>query len=209
VIYADPTRSEAGDVFCVCIRIVLDQYQAMDSSSSNSFSSSSMDETASSMDENSSGSEDNLPTEDHSQDDELDSEGNFDQPLYPGAHLTFFESHLSVFQFALRHRLTKLAFSDLLNLIDNHLPTTNSMVSLYKLKKHFLHLYRDITYTPHFCCSSCHATLSTLESPCPNNCEDEAMEFMSLAVAPQLKRRLEGMLILYRYKDIDAVSYSH
>ena len=133
----------------------------------------------------------------------IDSEGNFGQPLYPGLHLTFYESHLSVFQFALRHRLTKLAFSDLLNLIDNHLPTTNSMVSLYKLKKHFLHLYRDITYTPHFCCSSCHAALSTLESPCPNNCEDEAMEFLSISVAPQLKRRLEGMHV----RDIDAITY--
>ena len=70
----------------------------MDSSSSYSFSSSSsMDETASSMDGNSSGSigsEDSLPTEDHFQDDELDSEGNFGQPLYPGVRLTFFESHL-------------------------------------------------------------------------------------------------------------------
>ena len=118
---------------------------------------------------------------------------NFDQPLYPGATLTYFESHLQVFQYALRHRLTKLAFGDLLNLIDNHLPPTNSMVSLYKLKKHFLHLYRDITYTTHFCCSSCHACLPTLETPCPNDCEDEAMEFLSISVIPQLKRRLEGM----------------
>ena len=174
----------------------------MDSSSSYSFSSSSMDETSSSMDENSSGSigfEDSLPTEDHSEDDELDSEGNFNQPLYPGAYLTFFESHLQVFQYALRHRLTKLAFSDLLNLTDNHLPTTSSMVSLYKLKKYFLHLYQDITYTTHFCCSSCHAPLSTLESPCPNNCDDEAMEFLSISVESQLKRRLEGMIIITCY----------
>ena len=110
---------------------------------------------------------------------------NFDQPLYPGATLTYFESHLQVFQYALRHRLTKLAFGDLLNLIDNHLPPTNSMVSLYKLKKHFLHLYQDITYTTHFCCSSCHACLPTLETPCPNDCEDEAMEFLSISVIPQ------------------------
>ena len=119
-------------------------------------------------------------------------EDGFDQPLYPGAQLSYYESHLQVFQYALRHRLTKLAFSDLLNLIDKHLPTTNSMVSLYKLKKHFLHLYRDITYTTHFCCSSCHASLSTLESPCPNDCEDEAMEFLSISVESQLKRRLES-----------------
>ena len=167
----------------------------MDSSGSSSFSSwssfSSMDATPSSVDDmNSSAS---LPPEDQSQDDDVSVEGNFDQPLYPGAHLTFFESHLQVFQYALRHHLTKVAFADLLNLIDNHLPTTNSMVSLYKLKKHFLHLYRDITYTTHFCCSSCHASLSNLESSCPNDCDAEAMEFLSISVEPQLKRRLEGM----------------
>lgn len=55
-----------------------------------------MDETASSMDGNPSGSMDNLPTEDHVQD-ELDSEDDFGQLLYPGAHLTYYESHLSVF----------------------------------------------------------------------------------------------------------------
>jgi hypothetical protein len=134
-----------------------------------------MDETPSSVDDmNSSAS---LPAEDLSPDDDASVEGNFNQPLYPGAHLTFFESHLQVFQYALRHRLTNVAFTDLLNLIDNHLPTTNSMVSLYKLKKHFPLLYRDITYTTHFCCLSCHASLSNLESPCPNNCNTEAMEF--------------------------------
>jgi hypothetical protein len=162
----------------------------MDSSGSDS-----LDFSSSSMDKDSSGSvcfDSSLSTEDHSQDDDtsntLDSEGDFDQPLYPGSSLTFFDSHLQVFQFALRHRLTKLAFSDLLNLVDNHLPKTNSMVSLYKLKKHFLHLYRDITYTTHFCCSSCHAALSTLESSCPNTCEAEAMEFLSISVEAQLKR---------------------
>ena len=67
----------------------------MDCSSNYSFSSS-MDETASSMDGNPSGSMDNLPTEDHFQD-ELDGEGNFGQLLYPGAHLTYYENHVSVF----------------------------------------------------------------------------------------------------------------
>ena len=166
----------------------------MDSSGSDS-----LDFSSSSMDEDSVCFNSSLSTEDHSQDDDtsniLDSEGDFDQPLYPGSSLTFFESHLQVFQFALRHRLIKLAFSDLLNLVDSHLPKTNSMVSLYKLKKHFLHLYQDITYTTHFCCSSCHAVLSTLQSSCPNNCEAEAMEFLSISVEAQLKRRLEGMLL--------------
>ena len=71
----------------------------MDSSGSDSldFSSSSFDEDSSS----SVGFNSSLSTGDHSQDDAasntVDSEGDFDQPLYPGSHLTFFESHLQVF----------------------------------------------------------------------------------------------------------------
>ena len=88
--------------------------------SSGSFS---LDFSSSPMDEDTSGSlcfDSNLSTEDHSQDDgassSLDSGDDiFDQLLYTGAKLTFFESHLQVFQYALRHRLTKLAFSDLLD----------------------------------------------------------------------------------------------
>ena len=128
-----------------------------------------------------------------------DTDEDFDEPLYPGAKLTFFQSYLQLFQYALRHRLTKLAFSDLLNLVGNHL-RTNSMVSLYKLKKYFLHLYQDLSFNTHFCCSSCHASLLTMESTCPNGCQDEVMEFLSISVVPQLRRRLEGMPNVHMHK---------
>ena len=112
-----------------------------------------------------------LPAEDESQDDA--------SKVTSTSHFTLsFERHPQVFQYALHHHLTKVPLSDILNLIDNSLPTTNSMVSLYKLKKNFL-LYQDITYTNHFCCLSCHAALSSLESPCPNNCDTEAIDFLS------------------------------
>ena len=146
--------------------------------------------------ESSSSMEEDSPTSGVNDDHSLGVDDNFDTPLYPGSTMTYFESHLQVFQYALRHRLTKTAFSDLLNLIDAHLPPSNCMLSLYKLKKHFLQLYKDITYTTHFCCSNCHASLSTLEFSCPNQCEEEAMEFLSISIAPQLKRRLEGILLL-------------
>lgn len=186
--------------------------QAMDTSGSSSLCfDSSMDASSSSsvyfdssvsmnnsvcFNSSSSMEEDSPTSGDHS----LGVDDNFDTPLYPGSTMTYFESHLQVFQYALRHRLTKTAFSDLLNLIDAHLPPSNCMLSLYKLKKHFLQLYKDITYTTHFCCSNCHASLSSLEFPCPNQCEEEAMEFLSISVAPQLKRRLEGiLLLLYKF----------
>ena len=138
--------------------------------------------------------EDDSPTESISGNLSLDGNDNFDEPLYPGSTMTFFESYLQVFQYALHYRLTKTAFSDLLNLIDAHLPPSNCMVSLYKLKKHFLQLYHL-----YVCCSNCHASLSTLEFPCPNQCEAEAMDFLSISIAPQLKRRLEGTSLLNMY----------
>ena len=67
-------------------------------------SSDSLDFSSASMDKDLSGSvcfKSNISTEDYSQDDDtrdtLDSEGDFDQPLYPGSHLTFFKSHLKCF----------------------------------------------------------------------------------------------------------------
>ena len=53
------------------------------------------------------------------------------QPLYDGSKLTMFESHLVILKYGLRHGLTKLALSDLLNLVGMHLPKT-CMVSLYR-----------------------------------------------------------------------------
>lgn len=39
--------------------------------------------------------------------------------------------------------------------------------------------------------------LSTLDLPCPNSCDTEAMEILSISFEAQLKRRLEGMLLVY------------
>ena len=122
----------------------------------------------------------------------LNIENSFHQPLYEGAGLTIFESYLSLMQFSLRHGLTKHASSNLLTLVGEHLPS-NSMVSLYKLRKFFEDAYDDMSFTTHYCCACCHAYLSDVESICPNGCEvSGAMEFLTVPVEPQLKRRLEG-----------------
>ena len=39
------------------------------------------------------------------------------QPVYPGAELTVLESYLLLFQYSLRHSLTKKAFSELLEVV--------------------------------------------------------------------------------------------
>ena len=129
---------------------------SMDASGSSSMCFDSCTDKNDSLCFDSSASMDDSPTvgltESVRDDPSLDGSDNFDVPLYPGSSMTYFESHLQVFHYALRHRLTKTAFSDLLNLIDAHLPPSNCMAS-YKLKKHFLQLYKDIKYQTHFCCS--------------------------------------------------------
>ena len=114
------------------------------------------------------------------------------EPLYPGSNMSSFQSYQQIFHYGIRHRLTKVAFSELLELVANHLPT-KSMLSLYKLRKFFMTLYSEVGFKTHYCCSSCHSPLLSVESTCVNRCETDALEFMSIDVGPQLKRRLEGM----------------
>ena len=57
--------------------------------------------------------------------------------LYEGSKLTAFQSYLLTMKYALRHGLTKLALSDLLDLVGMLIPDS-SMVSLYRYKRKLL-----------------------------------------------------------------------
>ena len=117
---------------------------------------------------------------------------SFKKPLYDGADLTVFESYSLLLQYSLRHGLTKRAFSELLQLVGVHLPT-KSMASLYKVKKFFLDLYGDIILEPRHCCSLCHSLLADARADCPQGCTGATtVEFLSIPISNQLKRRLEG-----------------
>lgn len=62
------------------------------------------------------------------------------QPLYPGASITIEDSILSIMKYALRHKMSYSALSDLLSLITLHIPSeshTQHLQSLYFLKKAF------------------------------------------------------------------------
>ena len=70
-----------------------------------------------------------------------DSQCDSKLPLYPGTNLTIYEYHVKVFQFALKHNLTKYAYGDLLSLIQSVLPSSNSAItSLFKLNSLFSNL---------------------------------------------------------------------
>ena len=74
---------------------------SMDASiSSSSCFDSSVDENDSLCFNSSALMEDDSPTKSVSNDLSLDG-NNFDEPLYPGSTMTYFESHLQIFQYAL------------------------------------------------------------------------------------------------------------
>lgn len=116
----------------------------------------------------------------------------FMEPLYRGAGLSVFESYSLLLKYSLQHTLTKQAFSDLLQLVGAHLPT-QSMASLYKVKKFFMELYGDITFKLYYCCSICHSLLEDDDEVCPQECNGETLEFLSIPISNQLKRRIEGI----------------
>ena len=98
-------------------------------------------------------------------------------------------------QYSLRHGLTKQATSDLLGLVAKHLPS-ESMVSLYKLRKFFQDMYGDISLQDHYCCAECHAPLSDTGTTCDNGCsETTVLKFLYVPLETQLIRKLEGILI--------------
>ena len=47
-----------------------------------------------------------------------------DSPLYEGSEMTVYESHLLLFQFAVRHGLSSKAFEELLQVVSTHLTET-------------------------------------------------------------------------------------
>lgn len=114
------------------------------------------------------------------------------QPLYDGTDVTVWDSYMLLMQHSLRLCLTRQAFSDLLKVVGMLLPS-KSMVSYYKLRKYFMDLYADIAFTYHYCCTHCHSPLQTKESACVNGCiPTKSEEFLTISVAGQLKRKLQG-----------------
>ena len=70
--------------------------------------------------------------------------------LYEGAELSVLDSHLLLYQYALRHCLTKQAFMELISLVDTHvLKDSKAALSLYKLCKFFEEHFND---------TKCHVT---------------------------------------------------
>ena len=115
-------------------------------------------------------------------------------PLYDNAEISVFESHLLCFQFAIRHSLTAKAFSELLQLLSVHLPSSSmAPKSIHRLKSFFVDFFPHASPTIHAYCSCCLSLLGEEGFCSTEGCQGGAKEeFISIALAPQLKRILEG-----------------
>lgn len=69
---------------------------------------------------------------------ELDEDDELKAPLYDGADVSVLDSYLLVYQFALKHGLSKMAIDELIRLLSTHLPrSSKAATSLHTLEKYF------------------------------------------------------------------------
>lgn len=81
----------------------------------------------------------------------------FSKPLYTNAKLL--DSYLLLYQFFLRHSLSKKVFSELISLVSVHLPEMTSQKaarSLYQLRQFFVTQFSDLIASSERYCSKCH-----------------------------------------------------
>ena len=141
--------------------------------------------------------DDTLTDDDFEDDEDLTDDpgiGSIDpisSPLYDNAEISVFESHLLCFQFAIKHSLTTTAFSELLQLLTVHLPSSSmAPKSIYRLKSFFVDLFPHASPTDYPYCAVCLSLLDEEGEGCQGGDEEE---FISIALAPQLRRIFEGM----------------
>lgn len=127
----------------------------------------------------------------------------FNDVIYPGASITVEESILSIMKYAIRHKTTYSALSDLLGLLSLHLPDISNkehLRSLYFLKKAFSSEARkDDFINLNEYCPDCYAPLP-LGDDAEANCEfcgrtrskREKNYFLTLDIGEQIKSMYEG-----------------
>ena len=113
--------------------------------------------------------------------------------LYQGGEMTVLESYILLMQYSLRHSLSKAAFSELLKVVSVHLPHSSLCCeSLYVLQSKFQSIFADLKPKTYEYCSTCHAPASPEKAIC--SCSSRCSgQFIYIPVAPQLRRRIEGM----------------
>ena len=120
----------------------------------------------------------------------------YEVPLFEGSEMTVLDSYLLLYQYALKHSLTKLAFQEMIDLVNVHLPHGARITTIYKLKKFFLEHFQVCKAIVKPYCRKCHHLLISGDtSVCPNGCDAEISGFVYVPIEEQVKRILEGQYI--------------
>ena len=168
-----------------------------------SITSESVDESLSSMSEVSDLSDVDVADVDGGQQSDSD-------PLYDGASISVFESYILCFQYAVRHSLTNVAFTELLQLISAHVPQSRVPTSVYRLKKFFLSILPQGRCKTHDYCADCHQLLLDDETTCDtDDCQNRSSsikQFITIPLHAQLKRLMEGRRV---YVAVFSYAYSY
>ena len=120
----------------------------------------------------------------------------FTTSLYQGADLSVLDSYILLYEYALRHSLTKQAFAELISLVSVHLPrSAHCATSFHMLKKYFIEHFNDTSSEVKKYCTQCHRLMEDVSS-CPSGCEGATNKFLYIPIEIQLKRKLEGEHVL-------------
>ena len=117
-------------------------------------------------------------------------------PLYPESQVSVLDSYILLYEYALRHSLTKEAFKELIQLVTVHMPSNaKSAKSVYLLQNFFEKHFNDTKGECHYYCTKCHRSVEEGREEgarCPSGCNATMNKFLYVPIEPQLKRKLEG-----------------
>ena len=119
------------------------------------------------------------------------------EPLYDGASHSVFTSYVSIMLFVMKHSLTRDAFSDLLYLIDTHLPKGSKFTSsVYRLKQVLKTLIGFEEPVKRFFCEICGVALpgggEHCQKPSCMRATSKALVFHDLRLEKQLAELFKG-----------------
>ena len=101
----------------------------------------------------------------------------FTTSLYKGADLSVLDSYILLYEYALRHSLTKQAFAELISLVSVHLPrSAHCATTFHMLKKYFIEHFNDTSSEAKKYCTHCHRLMEDVSS-CPSGCEAATNSF--------------------------------